>query len=348
MAKDDTRPGTRPRRALQHEERRRSALWRPRLGLLLAVLPLLAALFWPSTSLDALLVAITPALAIGQLPRRPAVLASGLVAAYVALRLVAYQGDQRVPLAAILGAHAAMGIAVGWLLHVARTRRERAEQSAYDAARADAKIRADERRALSRELHDVVTHQLSTASLQIKGARQAADAAVLSRALGTIDRTTAEALTELRLLAHVLRDDPATAASGTEIRELSERVPPTQAAAAAERALIGAGFEPVIEVPAAADDVELTVQQTVSRAVTESTANVIRHGEPRSRCTIQVTVGRQQVTVRATNPFPVDGGRPALGWGLKSLRERVSLTGGTLAAGRVEGDWVLSLGVPRG
>lgn len=324
------------------------AVWRPKLGLLLATVPLLAALVWTSTSMDALLLALVPALALGQLARRPAAVASGLVGTYVALRVAVYHGDQRPLLAVVLGGHAALGLAVGWGLLALRMRRERAERAAFAAATADARIRADERRALSRELHDVVAHQLSTASLQMMGARQSSDPALLRRTLATVDRATGEALAELRLLAGVLRDDPSTSASGTELRELSERVPPTQAAAVAERALVSSGFEPVIRVPAAADDVEMTVQRTVSRTIDEAAANMIKHGGPRSRCMIEVTVGAQQVSVRAANPSPAGAPAPVFGWGLRSLRERVSLTGGTLAAGRAAGEWVLSVSLPRG
>ena len=324
-----------------------TALWRPRAGLGLAAIPLLTALFWTSTSMDALLLTVVLALGLTQLDRRTSILVSVALLGYVAARVVLYSGDSRPLLALTLGVSLAIGLALGWAGLVLRERRERAERSAAAMAAEDARIRTDERRVLSRELHDVVAHQLSTASLQIMGAQGNPDAAALHRVLATVDRATAEALAELRLLVRVLRDDPSTAASGTEIRELGERIPPTQAAAAAELALIEAGFEPDVQVPASADDLEMTVQRTLSRVLTEGTQNVLQHAPARSRCVVRTVVSPHQVSLQVRSQVPPDFSAPSLGWGLRGLRERLALTGGTFTAGIVGSEWIVAVTVPR-
>lgn len=322
------------------------ALWRPRLGLGLAAIPLLSTLFWTSTSMDALLLLAVTALGLAQVDRRTAALTSLALVAFVVARVLLAAGSHPLGVGATLGISLLTGLALGWAGLILRERREESERSAAHLAGENARIRADERRTLSRELHDVVAHQLSTASLQVMGARGVEDPVALQRVLGTVDRATAEALSELRLLVRVLRDDPATAASGTEIRELAEQLTPTQAAAAAELALIQAGFEADIRVPARADTLEMTVQRTLGRVIREATANVIAHAPARCRCTIAASVTDQQVTLRVSNPMPADAAEPSLGWGLRGLNERVELTGGQFSTGVTDGTWSVAVSLP--
>lgn len=323
-----------------------TALWRPRIGLGLAAIPLLTALIASSTSLDAVLIVFASTLGIAQLDRRGALLASGALVIYAGVRVALYTGPDRFPLLVMLGLSVGVGLALGWALRILRVRREAGESAALARATEEVRIRADERRALSRELHDVMAHQLSTSSLQMMGAQGQTDPAALHRILGTVDHATTEALTELRLLVRVLRDDPATAASGTEIRELAERVPPTQAAAAAELELLRHGFEPDVTVPAVADDLGMTIQRTLSRIITEASANVVRHAPPKCRVTVRVTVSEQQASVQMRNPMPVQAATPVWRWGLRSLNERISLTGGTFGAGVDDGYWTVSATLP--
>lgn len=322
------------------------ALWRPRAGVALAALPLATALFWTSSSLESLLLVAAPALGIAQVTRRAALGATAGFVGYVIVRIIVYTGPEPLPHALILVVPLAVGLAVGWVALAVRERRESAEHRAAHLASENLRIRADERRTLSRELHDVVAHQLSTASLQIMGARDSTDPAVLSRVLATVDRATTEALTELRLLVRVLRDDPTTSASGTEIRELAERIPPTQSAAAAELTLLEHGFEPDVNVPAAADGLAMTVQRTMSRVIMEAAGNVIRHAPPKSRCVVRTVVGQHQVTLEIRNPVPEGTEVPALGWGLRGLRERIELTGGTFSVRAAGDEWVVAVTIP--
>lgn len=324
------------------------AIWRPRLGLGIAGIPLATALVYTSTGMDAVLIAAVLALGLAQLGRRPALVTSGVFVAYAVARVLSYSGDARPMLAGMLAVSVLVGLVVGWTALLLRERRERDERTAMALATENARIRADERRTLSRELHDVVAHQLSTASLQIMGARESHDPVALRRVLGTVDRATAEALTELRLLVRVLRDDPSTAASGTEIRELAERVPPTQAAADAQLTLIRAGFEPDVRVPAAADDLEMTVQRTLSRVIKEATANIVQHAPRQSRCVIHTAISDQQVTLQVRNLVPAGFTQPELGWGLRGLRERIELTGGKFTVGVLGNEWVVSATLPHG
>lgn len=186
-------------------------------------------------------------------------------------------------------------------------RRHRAALSEARRASEGVRIRADERRTLSRELHDVVAHHLSTASLQIMGVHGSQDPESLAQTLTAVDNSTSEALIELRLLVQVLRDHPATSASGSELRELAEILPPTRAAANAELNLIDAGFEPHLSLPAAVDRLTMTVTRTINQA----TNNAIRHAPARCRVELQAQVFEHELLLRVTNPVPLTPRLPA-------------------------------------
>lgn len=320
-------------------------LWRPRLGMVLAAIPLTAAIFWTPTGLESVLLLLVPAIGLAQVGRRTAVAVAVLLVAFVVAR-AALAGPFATPVAVTLGLNLAVGLLCGAAMRYMAARRERRELSEGHAAAESARIRADERRTLSRELHDVVSHHLSTASLQLMGVDGNEDEAALRRVLTTVGRETGAALTELRLLVDVLRDDPSTAASGTEIRELAEHLTPTQAAAAAQQALVAAGFDPSIEVPARADQLEMTVQRTLSRTLREAVANVVAYAAPRTRCAVRITVDAQLVTLQVSSALPAGFAGARLGWGLRGLRERARLTGGSFAAGPQDGAWVVALTLP--
>lgn len=322
------------------------ALWRPRLGLFIGAVPLVIALVWPSTSMDALVLGLLIPIGLSRLDRRSAMAVSILLVGYVALRIGVASEELRVFLTFYLGLSALAGLVLGWVVLHIRERHDKKEAESAQAALETARIRADERRSLSRELHDVIAHQLSTASLQIMGSESLHDPEELHRVIRTVDRANAEALTELRLLVRVLRDDPATAASGTEIRELSQMQTPTQAAAAAELQLLKHGFEPDVRVPASMDGLEMTVQRTLSRFLRECVDNVIQHAPTRSRCQIRARVTDQQVSLHVRNPVPPGFEEPPLGWGLRGLRERIRLTGGTFSVQIVGDEWIVSVTLP--
>jgi glucose-6-phosphate-specific signal transduction histidine kinase len=170
--------------------------------------------------------------------------------------------------------------------------------------------------------------------------------------LQKVKRSTDSALTELRLLVRVLRDNPTTAAGPDEVSELSQRIPPTQRALDLARELTNAGFEPAIEVPDEADRLEGTVQATVSRTLDVICDNILRHSPRRSRCTITVSVDPTEAVVWAASPLASSPpSEPVgLGSGLRGLRERVDLTGGTFSAGpsseTEQPQWVVVVTLP--
>lgn len=215
----------------------------------------------------------------------------------------------------------------------------------------DARLRTDQRRILARELPDVVIHHLSNVSLQAMSHVHSIDPEELHRVLRTVNRSTGSALTEMRLLVRVLRDDSTTAAGADEIGELSSRVAPTAAAATWVRWLLDAGFAPDITMPAEADRLEMTAQATISRTVAVTCDNVLQHAPAQSWCALRVTMTSAFVVIRTSSRLPPAPGAVSLGRSLRGLRERVDLTGGTFSAGPATSgsptlEWVVVVALP--
>lgn len=207
---------------------------------------------------------------------------------------------------------------------VIRWRRDVAAESARRLAR-DAV--ADERLRIARELHDIVGHSLSLIAVKATVANHIAEErpAETRAALLTIEKTSRSALTEIRRLLDVLREDDDPAADlapspGTaELPELVERLRP-------------AG--PRIDLDlSGADELPAAVGLTVYRLVQESLTNVIKHADA-TRCRVEVRAADGTVHIEVT-----DDGRGARnprrpgGQGLIGMRERVTMYGGSLTTG---------------
>lgn len=214
---------------------------------------------------------------------------------------------------------------------------ERSERVEREAAQQVALAASAERARIAREMHDVVAHGLTTIVVQADGARYAAaahpEAAV--QALGDIGETGREALTDMRRLLGVLRDDegPAT----TPQPRLADLVDLLHAAEV-ETELVG------LDTPVS-DGIALTTY----RVVQESLSNVRKHAGPGADARVRVAVGPQAVEVEV-----VDDGRGAAassdgrGLGLLGMRERVAAHGGELHTGpRAGGGFEVRARIPR-
>lgn len=326
-------------------------LWHPLTGLGVAAVAVAIGAAAGGTGLEPLVLLIVGALVCARGSRRLAGVFGIGVACFLTVN-VALQSEHATFLLVWLGGAAAAGAAVGLGTKRLYRLRDQGGRHLAEVAGEDARLRADERQLLARELHDVVTHQLSNISLQVMSHLESTDADELRKVLKKVNRATDSALTELRLLVRVLRDNPATAAGVDEVGELSQRVAPTMAAASWARRLTDGGFDPSIDIPARADRLEMTVQGTITRALDVACDNVLRHAPARSWCRVTLSVNPTQVVLRAASPLPAEqDGSAALGWGLRSLRERIDLTGGGFSAGPStagpgDPEWVVVVTLP--
>ncbi len=211
-----------------------------------------------------------------------------------------------------------------------RSAMERALRAERDSAEQAFHAVLDERARISRELHDIVTHAVSSIVVQAGAAEQAVDddPDFTRTALGNIRSTGNETLAEMRRLVTMLRSsDEAPLTPQPRLDGLDDLVAQTSAVGPRTALSVTGQVRPL---PAGLD-------LTVYRIVQEALTNVRRHATAES-CEINVDYGTDALTVRVTD----DGSAPpagagSRGHGLVGMRERVALYGGELSAGPLPG-----------
>ncbi|MGV9765185.1 sensor histidine kinase [Micromonospora tulbaghiae] len=216
-----------------------------------------------------------------------------------------------------------------------RDRAERLERE--QEARAD-RVRADERARIAREMHDVVAHRVSLMVVHA-GALEVttADPATVETA-ALIRSTGRAALTDLREVLGVLRQERPLPAPGWDTVDDLVRESRT------------AGLRVSRADEGTPGPVPEAVARTVHRVVQEGLTNVRKHapGAAVDVCLRHLADGIE-VTVRNEPSDRRDPVLPGAGLGLVGLRERVELTGGRLTAGPTPGGgFLLRALVPAG
>jgi signal transduction histidine kinase len=195
-----------------------------------------------------------------------------------------------------------------------------------------------ERARIARELHDVVAHHISMIAVQAETARLATpgmppDGARQLLAIGDTART---ALTEMRRLLGVLREDTNRGADVAARRQpqpglhqLVELVDDARASAGTTTRLVVRGC-----VAALDPGIELTVYRIVQEALT----NARRHA-PGAAVDVQLDYAADALAVRVRDNGPGPSGSIAAdgsstgGHGLMGMRERAAAAGGRLWVG---------------
>ncbi|MET9889681.1 histidine kinase [Streptomyces sp. NPDC006465] len=192
-----------------------------------------------------------------------------------------------------------------------------------------------ERNRIARELHDSIGHALTVAVVQAGAARAAGDPAFTDRALVAIEETGRAALEDLERVLGVLREAQ---------RPVSGRPTLTDADRLLESARTS-GAKVDAEVSGPLETVPGPVSREGYRILQESLTNVLRHaGSVPVRVRIEVKDGALALEVR--NPLPAGISGPGRGSGLRGIRERAALLGGSARTGPHEGDWQVHAELP--
>ncbi len=248
---------------------------------------------------------------------------------------------------------AVLGGQVAW--RNARQKALLAEQAVTIRAQSDTLRRravTDERLRIARELHDVVGHHVSVIGIQAAAARRVIDRdpEAAATALGDIERSSREAVTQMRSLLGTLRD------LGEEPGARDDRAPepgvddlPTLAA---ERTAAGLAtrLDVVESSPGAARQLPAPLGLSLYRVAQEALANTTRHSTARS--------ARVVLRVEDRTPAPyaevevLDDGRPrgatsGSGLGHLGMRERAAGMRGEVEIGpRPTGGYRVRVRVP--
>ncbi|MFL5865939.1 MAG: sensor histidine kinase [Thermoleophilaceae bacterium] len=231
---------------------------------------------------------------------------------------------------------------------VLRGRREAAALSARASAlEREAQIAsAEERSRMARELHDIVSHNLSVVVVQAAGARAQAEAEQPDPGtLEKIERSGREALVEMRRLLGVLREDDDAAPA------LAPRPGLDQLAMLAD-GVRDAGLEVELEVDGDCGGLPPAIDLSAYRIVQEALTNTLKHAGPEARARVQVHRNAEALTVEVLDDRSgqvSSGSRSGGGHGLVGMRERVTLLGGELSAGpRPTGGFAVKARLPLG
>jgi signal transduction histidine kinase len=233
----------------------------------------------------------------------------------------------------------ALVLAAAWLLgHFVGVRRAytaRLERTAeLERTRAELARRAvaEERLRLARELHDVVAHSISVIAVQSGvGAHVAkTQPEEAAKALAAIEATSRAALTELRRLLGVLRQEGEPQSSLAPVPGLADLD-----SLLAEVAKAGLGVR--LRIEGTPSPLPAGVDLSAYRIVQEALTNVVKHAGP-ARAQVVVGYHDRDVTVEVTDDgqgaaAPAGDGQARVGHGLIGMRERVAAFGGDLEVG---------------
>lgn len=273
-------------------------------------------------------------------PRQVSVSAAvGLVLAFVVIRAVAESASEGSLLTVVV-------VAAGtWLLGDATRQRREASEVLEQQATALREARADlaeqavtqERLRIARELHDVVAHHMSAASVQAAVALDQLDRdpAASRAAITSVQSLSRSALREMRQILGVLRERDeergalAPAPGAGDLPGLCEQ-------------MRASGLDVSCEVNTPAN-LPAGVGLAVYRVVQEGLTNVLKHATARE-ARVRVSETADGIDVEVWNPgrgrsagaagaAGAAGGAAGGGLGLVGMRERVGLLGGSVEAG---------------
>jgi signal transduction histidine kinase len=222
----------------------------------------------------------------------------------------------------------------GWTLHRRRLQTVRLEDRAAQLEiEREEKARAavtEERSRISRELHDVIAHSVSVMVVQAQAAQRLLEGEQneARQALGSIETTGRQALTEMRRLLGILRrtDGELALAPQPGLHDLD--------------ALIGqmreSGLPAELRVEGESRPLPPGVDLSAYRIVQEALTNTLKHAGP-ARARVEIHYGDDELDLEITDDGPGTGRGGGAGQGLVGMRERVALYGGVLESGKRDG-----------
>ncbi|MEA2009841.1 MAG: sensor histidine kinase [Actinomycetota bacterium] len=200
-----------------------------------------------------------------------------------------------------------------------------------------------ERARIARELHDVVAHEMTVATLQAAAAQRliGSDDEQAKKAAGDAERAGHEGLVELRRLLGMLRtSEPASRTPQPGLTQLDALI----------GQMIDAGLDASLEIHGDPRALPPGMDLNAYRIVQESLTNALKHGGPEVSATVTISYQPTSIEIEI-----VDDGRGAAssidgsgsGQGLMSMRERSTILNGTFDAGpRSGGGFRVAVSIP--
>ena len=287
----------------------------------------------PDESLTFLVVLFVSLYSLGAYTRRAAAWIGGLLDIAGTALFVATDGDtfavgDVIFGTVIIGGPWAAGLAI-------RLRRDRERQLTSQAAELERgrvelarQAVVEERARIARELHDVVSHAISVTVLHARGGRRMLDVdpAEAHQAFTVIEQTNAQALGDMRRLLTVLRES-----------DMDGDGQPLPSLTALSTLIESSGLQVELDVSGQLGSIPPGIGLSAYRIIQEALTNVLRYAAgARVRVTVVCRDHDLEVVVfddGAGSPGAITGS----GHGLIGMRERVTVAGGDLEVGPVDG-----------
>jgi signal transduction histidine kinase len=223
----------------------------------------------------------------------------------------------------------AVGMYIGARRELVATLQDRAERAESEQTLRVAQARANERARIAREMHDVLAHRISLLAMHAGALEYRTDLTPeeTARAAGVIQENAHRALTDLREILGLLRDDPGEdgtpEAPQPTLRDLSALISEERNAGAKIR------LHTKIRESQSLPD---SVGRSAYRILQEGLTNARKHAPGTEVDVIVAGSPGRSLLLLVRNPLPVGRVRAAPGakLGLVGLSERATLAGGTL------------------
>ena len=200
---------------------------------------------------------------------------------------------------------------------------------------------ADERRRIAREVHDVIAHSLSVTLLHLTGARHTlehdGDDVAAIEALQQAEHLGRQAMADIRRTVGLLDADTAGTVPEPGVADI----------AALAEDFAHAGLDVTVAVTGQSGRVSAAAGLVLYRITQESLANVAKHA-PESPVTLTLTISRAGASLAVVNRFAHDASTPPVsaGRGLRGMKQRIELVGGSIDAGPCPDGWAVYATIP--
>jgi len=204
---------------------------------------------------------------------------------------------------------------------------------AYLEARREQAV-AEERARITREMHDIVTHNLSVMVALTDAAvhAQHRSPGTTTAAMVQVSETGRQALTDMRRSLGLLRTDEPDAA-----RHPLPGIAQLETLAGQMRA---AGLPTVLDIDGDHTHIPASAQLTVYRLVQEALTNTFKHAPSGTHANVRIECAAETVTVKVADTGPPVTVAACPGNGIAGMRERSAAYGGTVRAGPLpSGGW---------
>lgn len=242
---------------------------------------------------------------------------------------------------AAVGVPLLLGLYLRGQRQLAALYRERAANAELRRATAESAVRAEERTAMARELHDLVAHHMASIVLRVGVAEHVLDEADprMAAVLGDVHATAADALADVRRLQDALRSP-----AGRDVAMIDPDGLWTEIEAAVRRTR-AAGFTVSDHIDSHVS-LDAFARLTLLRVTQEALTNAMKHGV--TATPVELTIGRDGggVAVCVRSGCAAEASPNADGHGIIGMTERMHLLGGRLDFRRDDGDWVIDAWLP--